>query len=40
VWHAAGPGAVTVIKGSRKATFTSGMKIAGLATPARMLPSQ
>jgi cyanophycinase len=40
VWRAAGPGAVTVIKGSRTATFTSGMKIAGLATPARMLPSQ
>ncbi len=40
VWRAAGPGAVTVIKGSRTARFTSGMKIAGLATPARMLPSE
>ncbi len=39
-WRAAGRGKITVIKGSQTATFTSGMKIAGLATPARMLPSQ
>jgi cyanophycinase len=39
-WHAAGPGTVTVIKGSKTARFTAGAKIAGLPTPARMLPSQ
>ena len=39
-WRAAGPGAVTVISGSEKTIFKSGAKIAGLATPARMLPSQ
>jgi cyanophycinase len=39
-WRAAGPGAVTVIQGSKTAAFTSGGKIAGLATPTRMLPSQ
>jgi len=39
-WRAAGPGAVTVIKGSEKTIFKSGAKIAGLAIPARMLPSQ
>src|SRR5207302_386713 len=39
-WRAAGPGAVTVIKGHEKASFKSGAKIAGLAIPARMLPSQ
>jgi cyanophycinase len=39
-WRAAGPGAVTVIGGSRTARFTSGMKIAGLSSPVRMLPTQ
>lgn len=39
-WQAAGPGAVTVIKGSKIDRFTTGMKITGLPTPARMLPSQ
>ncbi len=39
-WHAAGPGAVTVIKGEKTARFTSGQKISGLAAPARMLPTQ
>jgi cyanophycinase len=39
-WQAAGPGAVTVIKGSKTARFTKGMKVTGLPTPARMLPSQ
>ncbi|HKC82411.1 MAG TPA: Type 1 glutamine amidotransferase-like domain-containing protein [bacterium] len=38
-WVAAGPGAVTVIKGSKVERFTSGMKVKGLATPARMLPT-
>jgi cyanophycinase len=40
VWTARGPGAVTVIKGAKRARFTSGTKIAGLADPVRMLPSQ
>jgi cyanophycinase len=40
VWRAAGPGAVTVIKGEKTATLTSGSTIAGLASPARMLPNQ
>lgn len=39
-WRAAGPGVVTVIKGADSSTYRSGMKIAGLHTPARMLPSQ
>lgn len=38
-WRAAGPGAVTVISGPETRRFTSRMKITGLATPARMLPS-
>jgi len=38
-WVAAGPGAVTVIKGAKVERFTSGMKVTGLATPARMLPT-
>jgi cyanophycinase len=38
-WRAAGPGAVTVIRGTDSARFTSGLKIAGLAIPARMLPA-
>ena len=40
VWHAAGPGGVTVIKGSQTKKFQSGSTIAGLASPARMLPNQ
>jgi cyanophycinase len=39
-WRAAGPGAVTVIGGSGDARFTTGMKITGLASPVRMLPTQ
>ncbi|HSS62627.1 MAG TPA: Type 1 glutamine amidotransferase-like domain-containing protein [Candidatus Limnocylindrales bacterium] len=38
-WTAAGPGAVTVIKGASTARFPSGAKIAGLPDPARMLPA-
>jgi cyanophycinase len=39
-WRAAGPGAVTVIRGETTSHFTSGMEITGLPTPARMLPAQ
>lgn len=39
-WRAAGPGAVTVIKGTKTASYQSGQKIAGLSAPARMLPLQ
>jgi hypothetical protein len=39
-WWAAGPGAVTVIKGSKTTRFDSGTKVAGLPAPARILPSQ
>jgi cyanophycinase len=39
-WWAAGPGTVTVIRGSKTARFDSGMKVAGLRAPARMLPSK
>jgi cyanophycinase len=39
-WHAAGPGAVTVINGAETERFTTGMKITGLPRPTRMLPSQ
>jgi len=39
-WTAAGPGGITVMDGSKTARFTTGMKITGLATPARMLPTQ
>jgi len=38
-WVAAGPGAVTMIKGAKVERFTSRMKVTGLATPARMLPT-
>jgi cyanophycinase len=38
-WWAAGPGAVTVIKGSKTTRFDSGTKVAGLPAPARILPS-
>jgi cyanophycinase len=40
VWRAAGPGVVTVIKGSKADTFAGGSTIAGLPSPARMLPNQ
>ena len=40
VWRAAGPGAVTVIRGSKTARFESGAEITGLASPARMLRTQ
>ncbi len=39
-WRAAGPGSVTVIDGRGTNVFSPGAKIAGLANPARMLPSQ
>lgn len=39
-WRAAGPGAVTVIKGEKTSRYTTGEKITGLRAPARMLPSQ
>ena len=39
-WLAAGPGAVTVIKGTKVARFTSGHEISGLRRPASMLPKQ
>jgi cyanophycinase len=37
-WLAAGPGAVTVIKGKKVGTFTSGEVVSGLRRPATMLP--
>jgi cyanophycinase len=39
-WLAAGPGAVTVVKGAKVARFTSGQEVSGLRRPARMLPKQ
>jgi cyanophycinase len=39
-WRAAGPGAVTVIKGSKVTSFPSGARVSGLRVPARMLPQQ
>jgi cyanophycinase len=39
-WTAVGPGAITVIQGAKTSRFTSGTEIAGLASPARMLPIQ
>jgi cyanophycinase len=39
-WTAIGPGAVTVIKGSKVSRFTSGKEVAGLPSPARILPSE
>jgi len=39
-WRAAGPGAVTVIRGGRSASFKSGEKVTGLRAPARILPQQ
>jgi cyanophycinase len=38
-WQAAGPGVVTVIKGSAVEQFKSGTKISGLENPIRMLPA-
>ncbi len=37
-WRAAGPGAVTVIKGKKTARFVSGARVTGLRVPARILP--
>jgi cyanophycinase-like exopeptidase len=37
-WRAAGPGSVTVIKGSKTAQFPSGSEVRGLPAPVRMLP--
>jgi cyanophycinase len=39
-WLAAGPGAVTVIKGKKVVTFMSGEVVSGLRRPATMLPKQ
>jgi cyanophycinase len=39
-WIAAGPGAVTVIRGAGSERFTSGQKVVGLPQPARILPSE
>jgi cyanophycinase len=39
-WKATGPGTVTVIKGSITARFSSGANVAGVPSPARILPSQ
>ena len=38
VWRAVGPGAVTVIKGEKRASFASGATVSGLRVPARILP--
>jgi len=39
-WRAAGPGAVTLIKGSKVTRVASGARVPGLRVPARMLPQQ
>jgi cyanophycinase len=39
-WLAAGPGAVTVVNGTKVARFASGEVVSGLHRPARMLPKQ
>jgi hypothetical protein len=39
-WHAMGPGAVTVIKGSKVARFPSGHEVIGLRAPARILAGE
>ena len=39
-WRAAGPGAVTVVKGTRMARFDSGAEVKGLRQPARRLPGR
>ena len=38
-WRAAGPGSVSVIRGSKIEQFRSGTKIIGLGQPLRMLPA-
>ena len=38
-WFAAGPGAVTVIKGSQTTRFVSGARVTELQSPARILPA-
>jgi cyanophycinase-like exopeptidase len=39
-WRAYGPGSVTVIQGSKVASFRSGSRVVGLRVPLRMLPTQ
>jgi cyanophycinase len=39
-WRAAGPGAVTVIDGDRRRTFSTGMAVEGIPDPDRMLPQR
>lgn len=39
-WLAAGPGAVTVVNGTKVARFTSGQRVTGVRPPARMLPKE
>jgi cyanophycinase len=39
-WRAAGPGAVTVVKGTRTTRFERGAEVTGLRQPARMLPQR
>jgi cyanophycinase len=39
-WRAAGPGVVTVVKGTKMTRFESGSEVKGLRQPARMLPAQ
>jgi cyanophycinase len=39
-WFAAGPGAITVVRGRTARRFESGREVAGLRQPARMLPRQ
>jgi len=39
-WRAAGPGAITVVEGSKMTRFESGAEVKGLRQPARMLPGR
>ena len=39
-WRAVGPGVVTVIKGTKTASFPSGSRISGLPAPLRILPKR
>ncbi|HEV2218746.1 MAG TPA: Type 1 glutamine amidotransferase-like domain-containing protein [Candidatus Dormibacteraeota bacterium] len=39
-WRAAGPGAVTVVRGAKTTRFESGAEVKGLRQPARMLPKR
>jgi cyanophycinase len=39
-WLAAGPGAVTIVRGAKVSRFTSGHEVSGIRQPARMLPKQ